>query len=155
MSKSASVVSRVKELWGMGWSLRRIAAQLQADGIPSPREGSRWTHTAVKRILDRGAPLSSTEPAPPPEPTGAPVGVMGSVTVQTSGMVTITATGDVATEGPVTVNPNPAAQASPQPAAPLRASRIILPGHATDFPLSAPPALALLLPATFFLRGRG
>ena len=154
MSKSASVVSRVKELWGMGWSLRRIAAQLQADGIPSPREGSRWTHTAVKRILDRGRPPSSTEPSPPPEPTGAPVGVMGSVTVQTSGMVTITATGGVATEGPVTVNPNPAAQASPRPAAPLRASRIILARPGLDYPLPSPAAVGLILPATFFLRRR-
>ena len=78
---------------------------------------------------------------------------MGSVTVQTSGTVTITATGDVATEGPVTVNPNPAAQASPRPAAPLRASRIILAAPGLDYPLPSPEAAAIL-PATFFLRRR-
>ena len=37
----------------LGLSLREIADQLQADGFPSPRRGSQWSHTAVIRILAR------------------------------------------------------------------------------------------------------
>ena len=110
-----SPASRVKELWEMGWSLRRIAAQLQADGVPSPRRGAGWTHTAVKRILERAR--LANNPAPetpsPPEPQAIPaadlepsaraVGVIGPVTVTTSGPVTITADGPVTASGPVTI----------------------------------------------------
>ena len=166
MSENASVASTVKELWEMGWSLRRIAAQLQADGIPAPRRGGRWTHTAVKRILDRARETSSTESpsTPAPESPHAPVGVMGSVTITTSGTVTIAATGDVATTGPVTVTPTPAAHANPAPSASLKGSRIILAGPSTPLPFSPPreltyalplsPDAALMLSDPLFLRRR-
>jgi hypothetical protein len=36
-------------------SLRAIAAELEARGIRTPRDGTAWTATTVKRVIDRGA----------------------------------------------------------------------------------------------------
>jgi Recombinase len=36
-----------------GWSLQRIADQLNADGIPTARGGSEWRPSSVRAILNR------------------------------------------------------------------------------------------------------
>lgn len=102
----AAVLPTVQELWSAGWSLRRIAEHLQTEGVPAPRRGSRWSHKAVKRILDRAGPsteAAATAPRSGPESPATPAGVLGPVSVTTSGAVMITATGPVSTSGPVTV----------------------------------------------------
>ncbi|MCC2099679.1 MAG: recombinase family protein, partial [Hyphomicrobiales bacterium] len=47
------VLPAIKELQAAGASLRSIAAELTARGIPTPR-GSEWTAMGVKRALARG-----------------------------------------------------------------------------------------------------
>ena len=49
----AAVLPGIRDLEAAGLSLREIADQLQADGFPSPRRGSQWSHIAVIRILER------------------------------------------------------------------------------------------------------
>lgn len=46
------VAHRVEALRGEGMGLERVAAQLQAEGVPTARGGA-WTATAVKRVLAR------------------------------------------------------------------------------------------------------
>ena len=50
--RAADLAPMLRELHGQGLSLRRIAAELDARGIPSPR-GGEWSAVAVKRALDR------------------------------------------------------------------------------------------------------
>ena len=39
-----------------GWSLRRIAAELDRRGIPPKRGGPRWSHASVRHLVRRPAP---------------------------------------------------------------------------------------------------
>jgi DNA invertase Pin-like site-specific DNA recombinase len=52
--RAADVSPIIRELQAQGASLRRIAADLTARGIPTPR-GSEWTAMAVKRAAERTA----------------------------------------------------------------------------------------------------
>jgi DNA invertase Pin-like site-specific DNA recombinase len=52
--RAADVAPVIQELQSGGASLRQIAAELTARGIPTPR-GSQWTATAVKRAAERAA----------------------------------------------------------------------------------------------------
>lgn len=62
------VLPRIEELRAAGGSLARIAAALNAEGVPTPQSGL-WTATAVRRVLlrtageQRVASLSSAPPA--------------------------------------------------------------------------------------------
>ena len=58
----AATLPRIRDLEADGLSLRQIADQLQQDGIPSPGGVGKWSHIAVKRILER----AEQTPAPPP-----------------------------------------------------------------------------------------
>ena len=86
----ASVLPRIQTLEAEGKTLRQIADQLQAEGYPSPARGRKWSHNAVKRILDR---------AKQPPPSASTVQISDPVTV--SGPVTVT--GPVTITGPVTM----------------------------------------------------
>ena len=46
---------RVRELRAQGHSLRKIAAFLQAEGVPPPGRRRTWTHTAVRWCLSQPA----------------------------------------------------------------------------------------------------
>lgn len=97
----AAVLPRIRVLQADGLNLREIASQLQADGLPTPGRVGRWSHNAVKRILERAR--KSTAP-----PSSATVSVIGPVTVtgpvNMTGPVTVTAAGSVtATGAPVTI----------------------------------------------------
>ncbi|SDB15230.1 recombinase family protein [Belnapia rosea] len=46
------VAHKIEELRGQGHSLERVAAALQAEGVPTARGGA-WTATAVQRVLRR------------------------------------------------------------------------------------------------------
>ena len=52
VERAADVSPIIRELRAQGASLRQIAADLTARGIPTPR-GSEWTATAVKRAVER------------------------------------------------------------------------------------------------------
>lgn len=70
-----AVLPRIQELKAEGRSLREIAAQLQQEGVPSPRRGGQWSHIAVGRILDRAERTQPEEASPsaaPAEPPPAP-----------------------------------------------------------------------------------
>ena len=49
------VLGLVAELRSAGWSLRRIANELTARGIPTKEGGKRWSHTTVQRLVSRAA----------------------------------------------------------------------------------------------------
>jgi len=49
------IISDITTLRGKGYSLRAIAAQLSRRNILTKEGNDAWTHTAVKRILDRNA----------------------------------------------------------------------------------------------------
>jgi len=92
-----SVLSMVQELRNAGWSLRRIADHLQAEGFPSPTrwkgKPTRWTVRTVKRILEQTTPEdqpSSAESQPQP--------------MTFTGPITVVATGTLRFAGPVTMN---------------------------------------------------
>lgn len=92
-----SALSMVQELRNAGWSLRRIADHLQAEGLPSPTrwkgKSARWTVRTVKRILEIAPPedqLSSADS--PPQP------------MTFTGPITVVATGTLRFAGPVTMN---------------------------------------------------
>jgi DNA invertase Pin-like site-specific DNA recombinase len=52
-AREQRAVEIIAELRGRGWSLRRIADELTARGVPTKSGGSSWTHTAVARIAER------------------------------------------------------------------------------------------------------
>lgn len=52
--RAADVSPIIRELQAGGASLRQIAADLTARGIPTPR-ASEWTAMAVKRVVERSA----------------------------------------------------------------------------------------------------
>ena len=94
---ATSVLSMVQELRNAGWSLRRIADHLQAEGLPSPTrwkgKPTRWTVRTVKRILEQAPPEdepSSAESQPQP--------------MTFTGPITVVATGTLRFAGPVTMN---------------------------------------------------
>ena len=64
----AAVLPRIHALKAEGRSLREIADLLQQDGVPPPRRGGQWNHSAVGRILDRAERARPEEPSPPPSP---------------------------------------------------------------------------------------
>lgn len=144
----AAVLPRIRDLEAAGLSLREMADQLQADGFPSPRRGSQWSHVAVIRILERADKAPNQSAATTLNVTG-PVHVTGPLTIFTSGPVTIT-TGEAS------------ATAEEQP----KDSTIILAGPGNPFALSHPPTRemayemnlspdgVLVLPNPFFLRRR-
>ncbi len=47
-----AVVRRILDLWHAGQSTRTIAAKLNQDGLPT-KQGARWHHTTVVRVLRR------------------------------------------------------------------------------------------------------
>lgn len=66
MSDPASpALQRVRELRAQGHSLRKIAAVLQAEGVPLPGRRRTWTHTAVRWCLSQrvDTPLSPSPDA--------------------------------------------------------------------------------------------
>lgn len=149
----AAVLPRIRDLEAAGLSLREIADQLQADGFPPPRKGARWSHIAVKRILER-AGKALRQAAPTTLSVSGPVNMTGQVTIATAGPVNA--------RGPVTIH-----TADPQAAtsAPSKESAIILTpaslplafpssprGAAYELPSS--PAIALPFPSSLFLRSR-
>ena len=74
-----TVLPRIHALLAQGRSRREIAELLQHDGVPTARQGGKWTHIAVGRILaraDRPQPEEASPPAtqaePPPPPTEPP-----------------------------------------------------------------------------------
>jgi site-specific DNA recombinase len=50
-----AVVERIRAERAAGRSMRAIAADLTADGIPTKRGHSSWSHSTVQRILERQA----------------------------------------------------------------------------------------------------
>jgi hypothetical protein len=52
--KAQRPIDRIKELHAEGVPLRKIADTLKAEGYPTMTEGGSWSHTAVKRMLDKG-----------------------------------------------------------------------------------------------------
>ena len=149
----AAVLPRIRDLEAAGQSLREIADQLQADGFPPPRKGSRWSHIAVKRILERAGKA---------HPQTAPTTLSVSGPVHMTGQVTITTAGPVNARGPVNIHTaDPQAVAS----APSKESAIILMPASSPHALSSPPrgmayelpsslAAALIHRDPFFLRRR-
>lgn len=51
----AEAVALMKQLEAEGWSLRRIAAELDRRGIPTKEGRPGWHHSSIKRILARTA----------------------------------------------------------------------------------------------------
>ena len=150
----AAALPRIRDLAGAGLSLREIAEQLDADGFPPPRRGSRWSPTSVKRILDRAAQAPSNSPQ-------ATVRVDGSVNM--TGPLTIFASGPVNTTGPVNITTLKGAGIDEEQP---KDSSIILARSSLPFFLSGPPgrpvpepvpspAYSLVFPHFPFLRRRG
>ena len=54
--RQQKVIRRVVKLHGTGLSLRSIARDLTASGLPAPLGGRRWNFLTVKRILDWAKP---------------------------------------------------------------------------------------------------
>ncbi|MBP0465861.1 recombinase family protein [Roseomonas sp. PWR1] len=52
------VLSRIEALRAEGASLASVAAALSAEGVPTPRGGSAWTATAVRRAMLRASVAS-------------------------------------------------------------------------------------------------
>jgi len=50
---SSAAVSRIRELDRLGYRIREIARMLNAEGVPTPRNGC-WHHGAVRRVLSWG-----------------------------------------------------------------------------------------------------
>ena len=78
----AAVLPRIQELQAEGRSLREIADRLQQEGVPPPRRGGRWTHTAVTRILNRTdhpRPEELDHPASPQDRVSGPALLLGSL----------------------------------------------------------------------------
>ena len=123
----AVVLPRIRALEADGLSLRQIADQLQADGVPTPRPGKQWNHIAVKRILERTAARGSA-------PESDSVTLTGPVTLTANG---VTLTGPVTVSGATTVN-GPAPE--PKSASPGLIGRI---DTATLLALTPPPGLSL------------
>jgi recombinase len=53
---SADVVERICDAHAGGASLRRIAADLNADEVPTAHGGRRWWPSTVRSVLDRAGP---------------------------------------------------------------------------------------------------
>ena len=84
----AASLPRIRDLEADGLSLRQIADQLQQDGIPSPGGVGKWSHIAVKRILER----AEEEPTPSTAPHVSVKGggnMTGTVTITVSGVKTV------------------------------------------------------------------
>jgi DNA invertase Pin-like site-specific DNA recombinase len=47
------VAPMIRELAASGMSFRKIASELEARGVRTPRGGTAWTGNAVKRVIDR------------------------------------------------------------------------------------------------------
>ncbi len=48
-----AAIEQMLTLRKQGWTLRRIAAELTARGVPTKDGGRNWTHTAIARIIGR------------------------------------------------------------------------------------------------------
>ena len=66
-------LQRVRELQAQGHSLRKIAAFLQAEGIPPPGRRRTWTHTAVRWCLSQQAAASAAPSSPAAQTIAAEV----------------------------------------------------------------------------------
>ena len=84
----AASLPRIRDLKADGLSLRQIATHLQQDGIPSPGGGRKWSHIAVKRILERAEQDPPTPAAPIVHINGAG-NMTGTVTITVSGVKTV------------------------------------------------------------------
>ena len=70
------VIGIVKPLRDSGMTLRQIAAELNKQGVRTPRNGT-WTPTGVKRAIERMASASHEEKVLPAEPAaGSPAGAI-------------------------------------------------------------------------------
>jgi site-specific DNA recombinase len=54
-ARELEAVNLMQELRDSGLSYRRIASELEARNIPTKKGSTRWTHTAVKSVLNRKA----------------------------------------------------------------------------------------------------
>jgi DNA invertase Pin-like site-specific DNA recombinase len=59
------LLARIRALRSQGLSLRALADRLNAEGVPTPRGGSRWRASSVQAALGYRRP-------PPPHPHGGP-----------------------------------------------------------------------------------
>ncbi len=46
------IVRQILDLWRTGLSLRAIAGKLNEDGVPT-KQGARWHHTTVGKVVER------------------------------------------------------------------------------------------------------
>ena len=84
----AATLPRIRDLEADGLSLRQIADQLQQDGIPSPGGVGKWSHIAVKRILERAEQDPPATPGPIVNVKGGG-NMTGTVTITVSGVKTV------------------------------------------------------------------
>ena len=106
----AATLPRIRDLEADGLSLRQIADQLQQDGIPSPGGVGKWSHIAVKRILERAAQEHPHSAGPIVNVNGGG-NMTGTVTITVSGVKTVRV-------APVNIT-TPASQSQPPPKASL------------------------------------
>ena len=95
----AATLPRIRDLEADGLSLRQIADQLQQDGIPSPGGVGKWSHIAVKRILER-AEQEHPHSAGPIVNVNGGGNMTGTVTITVSGVKTVSV-------APVNINTPP------------------------------------------------
>jgi Recombinase len=65
---SPELVARIAELRERGLTLRAIADELNADGVPTPRGGAAWRPSSVQAALGYRRPPPPIPGAPPPRP---------------------------------------------------------------------------------------
>jgi hypothetical protein len=68
------VAKRIAALRDRGLSLQAIAADLNAQGVPTPRGGALWRPSSVQAALGYRRPRPPAPGAPPPKPPGPPSG---------------------------------------------------------------------------------
>lgn len=67
----AEVLAEARRLRGLGWSFRRIAAELDARGASPKSGGAKWCHTSVRSMIVGPKPKQKGKrpcPSPPPGP---------------------------------------------------------------------------------------
>lgn len=103
----AATLPRIRDLEADGLSLRQIADQLQQDGIPSPGGVGKWSHIAVKRILERAEQTTAPPPSAPIVNVNGAGNMTGTVTITVSGVRTVRV-------APVSINTHAAETPAPQ-----------------------------------------
>ncbi len=81
--RALAAIAEIRHLRSLGWSLRRIARELDLRNVPTQNGSPRWSHNSVASILareparhepDRPTEEGPRPPAPPPH-AGAPLAV--------------------------------------------------------------------------------